>query len=102
MKIAIIGSGLAGLTAGALSAKAGHDVTIYEQHELIGGITQTYEKDGYKWDWGQMLIPDLSEGEPGRELLKKLGVSDMVQITPSYRENYFPDFGYRFVNYSVF
>jgi phytoene desaturase len=92
MKIAIIGSGLAGLTAGALCANAGHDVIIYEQHEKIGGITATYEKDGYKWDWGQMLIPDLSNGEPGRELLKKLGVSDMVRVHPSYRENFFPDF----------
>lgn len=92
MKIAVIGSGLAGLTAGALCAKACHDVTIYEQHEKIGGITQTYEKDGYQWDWGQMLIPDLSEGEPGYSLLKRLGVSEMVRVKPSYRENYFPDF----------
>ncbi|MBN2156682.1 MAG: NAD(P)/FAD-dependent oxidoreductase [Candidatus Lokiarchaeota archaeon] len=92
MKIGIIGSGLAGLTAGALCAKAGHEVIIYEQHEKIGGITATYEKDGYKWDWGQMLIPDMSDGEPGRKILEKLGVSEMVQIIPSYRENFFPDF----------
>ena len=52
MKVAIIGSGLAGLTAGALCAQAGHDVAIYEQHDMIGGITATYEKDGFKWDWG--------------------------------------------------
>ncbi|MHA1111491.1 MAG: NAD(P)-binding protein [Promethearchaeota archaeon] len=90
MKITVIGSGLAGLTAGALCAKAGHDVTIYGQHEKTGGIIQTNEKNGYRWDWGQMLIPDLCEGDPGHSLLKRLGISELVKVKPSYREDYFP------------
>jgi all-trans-retinol 13,14-reductase len=92
MKVAVIGSGLSGLTAGALLAQAGHKVTIYEQHAAIGGVTATLEQDGFKWDWGQMLIPDLGEGEPGRRILKKLGVSDQVEVVKSYRGNVFPDF----------
>ncbi len=31
MKVAIIGSGMAGLTAGAYMAREGHEVTVYEQ-----------------------------------------------------------------------
>jgi phytoene dehydrogenase-like protein len=73
-------------------AKEGYDVSIYEQHEKIGGVTATIEKDGYRWDWGQMLAPDLSKGEPGRIILEKLGVSEKVKTLKSYRENYFPDF----------
>ncbi len=92
MKIIIIGSGLSGLTAGALLAKEGHSVSIYEQNEKIGGVTATIEKNGYKWDWGQMLVPDLSEGEPGRKILDNLGISDRVKTIKSYREYYFPDF----------
>jgi phytoene dehydrogenase-like protein len=92
MKVVIIGSGLAGLTAGALLAKEGYEVKIFEQHEKIGGVTATIEKDGYRWDWGQMLVPDLSKGEPGRKILEKLGISDKVKTVQSYRENYFPDF----------
>jgi len=30
-----------------LQAKAGHSVTVYEQHQEIGGVTATMEKDGY-------------------------------------------------------
>ena len=56
MKIAIIGSGLAGLTSAALLIKEGHAVAVYEQHEMIGGVTATIEKEGYKWDWGQISI----------------------------------------------
>ena len=92
MKIAVIGSGLAGLTSAALLVKEGHTVTVYEQHEKIGGVTATIEKDGYKWDWGQMLVPDLGEDEPGRKILEKLGISGKVKAIKSYRENYFPDF----------
>jgi all-trans-retinol 13,14-reductase len=92
MRIAVIGSGLSGLSAGALLAQAGHEVTIYEQSSTIGGITATLEQDGFKWDWGQMLIPDLGEGEPGRRILNKLGVSDQVEVVKSYRGNVFPDF----------
>lgn len=92
MKVVVIGSGLSGLTAGALLAKEGHNVKIFEQHEKIGGVTATIEKDGYKWDWGQMLVPDLSKGEPGRGFLEELEISDDVKVIPSYREYYFPDF----------
>ncbi|MHA1105512.1 MAG: FAD-dependent oxidoreductase [Promethearchaeota archaeon] len=38
MIIAVIGSGLAGLTAAALLVKEGHSITVYEQHERIGGV----------------------------------------------------------------
>lgn len=48
MKIAVVGSGLAGLTSAALLIKEGHVVTVYEQHERIGGVTATIEKDGYR------------------------------------------------------
>lgn len=92
MKTAVIGSGLSGLTSAALLIKEGYRVTVYEQHEKIGGVTATIERDGYKWDWGQMLVPDLGEGEPGRKILEKLGISEKVKAIKSYRENYFPDF----------
>lgn len=37
-KIAIIGSGPAGLTAGAILNRRGHEVTIYERQDRIGGL----------------------------------------------------------------
>ncbi len=37
-KIAIIGGGPAGLTCGAFLARQGYQVTIYEKHNVLGGI----------------------------------------------------------------
>jgi len=36
MKVIIIGSGLSGLTAGAVLAQAGHEVAIFEQYHQVG------------------------------------------------------------------
>ena len=92
MKAIVIGSGLAGLTAAALLAKNGYEVKLFEQYEKIGGVTATLEEDGYRWDLGQMVIPDLGKGEPARKILEDLGVSEQVKVIKGYRENFFPDF----------
>ena len=36
-KITIVGGGIAGLQAGAIIAAKGHDVTIYEKRDVVGG-----------------------------------------------------------------
>ena len=41
MKVVVIGSGLAGLTAASYMCREGHDVLIYEQFSEIGGVTAT-------------------------------------------------------------
>ena len=47
MKAAVVGGGLAGLTAALELAKAGHDVTLHEARPTLGGAVQTLpERDG--------------------------------------------------------
>lgn len=43
MKIAVIGAGISGLSAAWLLDRAGHDVTVYEQNDYIGGHSNTVE-----------------------------------------------------------
>lgn len=43
MKIAVIGAGLTGLTAGYCLAKAGHTVDVFEESEYIGGLASAVE-----------------------------------------------------------
>lgn len=79
MKVVIIGSGMAGLTAGAYLAKAGHDVTVFEQYSTIGGVTATVNQDGYSWDIGPLLLEGFAPGDKGRAILEELGVSELVK-----------------------
>ena len=74
MKITIIGAGLGGLTFGALAARDGHEVVIYDKNQKPGGVVALYEQDGYKFEQGPLLIGDMLEGVPIYELLDSLGI----------------------------
>lgn len=51
-KVGVIGSGFAGLSAAALLAKQGHEVTILEKNDQPGGRARVWEKDGFVFDMG--------------------------------------------------
>lgn len=50
MKIAIVGAGFVGLTAGYELTKKGHRVTIFEGGDKVGGLAVGMKSP--KWDWG--------------------------------------------------
>ncbi len=74
MKIAIVGAGLGGLTFGALAAKDGHDVTVYDKNAKPGGVVALAEQNGYRWEQGPLILGDMLPGEPVYELLGSLGI----------------------------
>ena len=92
MKVVIIGSGMSGLTAGAYLAKAGCDVTIYEQFPTPGGVTATVTQDGYGWDIGPLLLEGFAPGDKGRSVLDELEVSDQVPAVHEDRGLSMPEF----------
>jgi prolycopene isomerase len=92
MNIAVIGSGMAGLTAAAALAKAGHQVSVFEQFSQPGGVTAPYEKEGFRWDLGQLLIEGLGPDEPLGAILAELGVLDKIAVRVDDRRYVFPDF----------
>ena len=48
----VIGAGPAGLTAAYQLGKAGHPCTVLEGTDVVGGISQTVVRDGYRFDIG--------------------------------------------------
>lgn len=92
MKIVIIGSGMAGLTAGATLAKAGHTVTVFEQFPTPGGVTATVTQDGFGWDIGPLLVEGFAPGDKGRLILEELDVSDRVPSVHEDRGLSMPEF----------
>ena len=95
MKIAVIGSGVAGLTAGAVLVQAGHEVTVFEAYHRPGGVTASFERDGYKWDLGQLIVEGYGPGEPCGRILADLGVADQLNLRKEDRGYVFPDFELR-------
>jgi protoporphyrinogen oxidase len=49
LKIGIIGAGVAGLAAAWDLVRAGHDVTVYEGSETVGGLAAGFKDPS--WDW---------------------------------------------------
>jgi len=92
LKAIIIGSGISGLVAAGYLVKNGWDVTIYEQYNKIGGVTALIEKEGYKWNLGQMLIEGFGPEEPIGLVFSELEVLDKIETIRTERAYIFPDF----------
>ncbi|WP_316801874.1 phytoene desaturase family protein [Pedobacter nototheniae] len=85
--VTVIGAGFAGLSAAALLAKNGCDVTVIEKHSMAGGRARNWEKDGFTFDMGPSWywMPDVFENY--YNLFNKT-TSDFYQLerlSPSYR-----------------
>lgn len=69
-RVVVIGGGFGGMAAAARLAKLGHDVTLLERSEVLGGALTTVEADGFAWDAGptSTLLPAVI-----RDLFRKSG-----------------------------
>lgn len=64
-KIAIIGSGFSGISAAAYLAKMGHQVSVFEKNEHLGGRARNFKtENGYTFDMGPSWywMPDIIDG----------------------------------------
>lgn len=55
----IIGSGMGGLSAASMLAQENKRVLLLEQNNVIGGMTQAYSRNGYRWTVGMHYIGDV-------------------------------------------
>jgi phytoene desaturase len=55
-RVVVIGAGIGGLAAAARLGAQGHDVTVCEQAETIGGKVGLFRRDGFSFDTGPSLL----------------------------------------------
>ena len=90
MRINIIGAGLGGLTFGALAARDGHEVHIYDKNHKPGGVVALLEHEGYKFEQGPLLIGDMLPGELIYDFLEELGIR--LETVRADRDIIMPDY----------
>jgi UDP-galactopyranose mutase len=91
-RVVVGGGGFGGLASAARLAKLGHDVTLLEASERLGGAIGYVEAEGFRWDSGPTttLLPAVI-----RDLFRKSGRAaekeiDLVPVEPAQRHR-FPD-----------
>ena len=81
-RVAVVGAGLAGLTAGLALAKRGWRVDLYERSRLLGGKATSFEVEGHEVDCGQHVV--LACCTATLDLIEELGLSDSLYIQPRF------------------
>lgn len=72
--VIIVGSGIGGMTCGALLSKRGYKVLILEQHYEIGGYCSSFKIKDFIFNTGVENVSGLWEKGPINLLLKELGL----------------------------
>ena len=92
VKVAIIGAGPSGLSAGYFLAKAGFDVTIFDKREKPGGTVQYVIPTFRLPRWA--IENDIN-------LIKKMGVKFQLSINEEFSVNKLKEQGYKYIYLAI-
>lgn len=79
-RVAVLGGGLAGITAALEAAAAGAEVQLFEGRPRLGGLTHSFTRGDLQVDNGQHVF--LRCCTRYRSLLDRLGVANLVHLQP--------------------
>ena len=89
-KITIIGSGFSALAASCYLAQSGHDVTVFEKNDSIGGRARQLKSDGFTFDMGPSWywMPDVFDRFFADFGKTTTDYYELVKLSPAYRVYY--------------
>lgn len=87
MRVGVIGSGLAGLSAACTLAARGHEVEVFEKNAWLGGKAAQLREEGFRFDMGPTILIQPSVlrkifAEAGKKLDDYV---EMVRLDPQWR-----------------
>ncbi|MDO8755554.1 MAG: FAD-dependent oxidoreductase, partial [Anaerolineales bacterium] len=95
MKIAIIGAGYGGMAAAYDLKKAGHDVTIFESADYVGGLASGFKEPYWDWSVEKFYHHWFQSDSEMLGLIRELGLEDKVrfprpQTVMLYKNKWYP------------
>ena len=81
MNSIVIGSGFGGIAAALRLRAKGHDVTLIEKHQDLGGIARVFKRNGFTFDGGPTVITAPYLINELFELFKK-NPKDYIELSP--------------------
>ena len=80
MKIGIIGAGYGGMVAAYDLKKAGHDVTIFESADYVGGLASGFKEPYWDWSVEKFYHHWFQNDAEMLGLIRELGLEDKVRF----------------------
>jgi phytoene desaturase len=92
-KLSVIGSGFSGLASACFAAKAGHEVTVFEKNEQIGGRARAFSAEGFMFDMGPSWywMPDVFDKFFEQFGKKTADYYDLKKLDPGFQIIYGKD-----------
>ncbi len=78
MNIAVIGAGIAGMTAAHDFLKAGHNVKVFEGSDHVGGLASGFQEPNWEWSVERFYHHWFQSDSSMLGLIEELGYSDQV------------------------
>jgi phytoene desaturase len=87
LNVIVVGAGLAGLSSACVLAARGHQVTLLDKNEWVGGKAAQHEAEGFRFDMGPTILtlPSVLKRvfeEAGRKLEDYI---EMIRLDPQWR-----------------
>lgn len=79
-KLLIIGAGPAGLSAGIYAQMNGIESTIYEMHNIPGGLCTSWKRRGYVFDGAVRYLAGIHPDTKGYQLWQELGIFEKTRF----------------------
>jgi len=84
-RVVVIGSGIAGLSAGVYAQKCGFDVTVMESHNIAGGNCTSWKRKGYLFEGAMHWLTGSNKNQYIYKVWEHIGaLNDNVNV--SYEE----------------
>jgi protoporphyrinogen oxidase len=82
MRTAVIGAGIAGLSAARRITQSGGEAVVFEAGDRVGGRIQTVKRDGWTFDCGAFIY--LGSYAQATAMMEELGLQSSMAKVPAY------------------